>query len=136
MRCRCCCRCPNDLSTEILSDLQRDVFQLKLSLRELDKTIKKGFIDMAEREDVAWAKQAEDIQAVKDGWAVLVAGNAAKDQRIADLEAALAAAGADQEVAVAAALDADSEADAAKVEAANAALESLAAPAPEPTPEP
>ena len=83
---------------------------------------------MAAREDAAWEKQAADVAAVKAGWDTLVASNAVKDQRIADLEAALEAAGGDVQAQIDAALEVDSEGDAVKVEAANAALEALTAP--------
>lgn len=87
---------------------------------------------MAAREEAAYVKLSADIATVKEGWAALVASNAAKDTRIAELEAALAA--ADPTAAVAAALELDSDADAAKVEAADATLAALVAPpaAPEP----
>jgi len=87
---------------------------------------------MAAREDAAWEKQAADVAAVKAGWDTLVASNTAKDQRIADLEAALEAAGGDVQAQIDAALGVDSESDAVKVEAANAALEGLLAPPVEP----
>lgn len=87
---------------------------------------------MAAREEAAWEKHAADVAAVKAGWDTLVASNAAKDQRIADLEAALEAAGGDVQAQIDAALEVDSEGDAVKVESANAALESLLAPPVEP----
>jgi lysozyme family protein len=83
--------------------------------------LKRKLDDMAEREDAAYARQAELIQSVKDGWA-------AREARIAALEEALANADADK----AAALEADSQADAERVEGANAALDELLnPPAPE-----
>lgn len=87
---------------------------------------------MAAREDAAWEKQAADVAAVKAGWDTLVASNAAKDQQITDLQAALEAAGGDVQAQIDAALEVDSEGDAVKVEAANAALEALTAPPVEP----
>lgn len=76
---------------------------------------------MSEREDAARARQLELVQAVKDGWASLVAE---RDQ----WKAAAEAAGADVAAQVQAALDADSEVDAEKVEAANTALDELVNP--------
>lgn len=73
---------------------------------------------MGAREDAAFEKLNSTIVTIKDGWA-------AKDAKIAVLEAQVAAAGPEQEAAVAAALEADSEFDAAKVEAADAALAEL-----------
>lgn len=94
--------------------------RLEMIIERLDR--------MAAREEAAWEKQAADVAAVKEGWDALVASNAAKDQQISDLQAALEAAGGDVQAQIDAALETDSEADAAKVEAANSALESLLAP--------
>lgn len=93
--------------------------------------LKRKLDDMAEREDAAYARQAELIQSVKDGWGSLVTENAA-------LKEALENADADAARRVQEALDADSNVDAGKVEAANSALDELLnppAPQPEPAPE-
>lgn len=113
---------------EALLSVQTDTITIRAGLAGMQALILKEFDHMAEREDQAWAKQAEDVQAVKDGWDALVASNTAKDQKIADLTAALETAGDDVQAQVQAALDTDSDADAAKVEAANTALEALVNP--------
>lgn len=82
------------------------------------------FKRMGAREDAAYARQGELIQAVKDG-------SAAKDAEIAALRAELENADATALERVNEALEADSDFDAEKVEAGNAALEELvAAPSP------
>lgn len=118
MSCHCCRPDPSD-------DLQHHVLAIRVALVDQAKAIediKKELIAMSEREDAAWARQAELIQSVKDGYAALVAERDAWKKAAEDAGAAL---------------EADSLADADKVEAANAALEELVpAPAPEPQPEP
>lgn len=99
---------------------------------KLDKILERLRI-MGEREDAAWAKNSEDLAAVKSGWDALVTSNTAKDAQIVALQAALDAANAGTSEAVQAALAVDSDADAVTVEAANTALESLLTP---PAPEP
>lgn len=82
------------------------------------------FKRMGAREDAAYARQGELIQAVKDG-------STAKDAEIAALRAELENADASALERVNSALEADSEFDAEKVEAGNKALEELvAAPSP------
>ena len=96
--------------------------------RKLDQ-LQKDVKIMGAREDAAYARQEELIGLVKEG-------SAAKDAKIAALEAELANADADALARVEAALEADSEFDADKLERGNAALEELvAAPQPEPEPE-
>lgn len=122
---------------ELLSDLQRDVIAIRVTLQDVKstgETTLKEIREMAVREDAAWEKNAADLAAVKEGWDALVASNTAKDGQIVALQAALDAANAGTDAAVQAALDVDSDADAGKVEAANAALESLLAPPVEPPP--
>lgn len=87
---------------------------------QLEKDVKL----MGAREDAAFARQEELIGLVKEG-------SAAKDAKIAALEAELANADADAQARVDAALEADSEFDADKIEAGNSALEELVAPEPE-----
>jgi hypothetical protein len=122
----CCCRC-SDLPEDILSDLQRDVMAIRIALMDQSTSIieiKRELTTMTEREDAAWARQAELIQSVKDGYSALVTERDAWKKAAEDAGAAL---------------ESDSLADAEKVEAANAALEELVAqpaPTPEPTPEP
>lgn len=111
---------------DAISNIQRDITALQMTAN----IIKKELRTMADRENAAYDALNATILTVKDGWAVLVASNAAKDARIAELEAALEA--ADPTAAVAAALEEDSVADAAKVEAADAALAELVAPPVEP----
>lgn len=122
MSCHCCCR--NNLLEGILSDLQRDVIAARVALMDQSKSINnitRELTKMAEREDAAWARQAELIQSVKDGYSALVAERDAWKKAAEDAGAAL---------------EADSLADAEKVEAGNAALEELVSPpAPEPAPE-
>lgn len=122
-----------------VSNIEADTTALRVAATDLIRksdTILKEIKAMGDRENAAYASLNANIAAVKEGWAVLVASNATKDQRIAELESALADADADAAANLAAALDADSESDAAKVEAADAAIAELVAPAPEPTPEP
>ena len=114
-----------------ISDLQRDVAAGYVLLEEIRKSnvdIKKELIAMGVREDAAAARMAELVQLVKDG-------SAAKDAKIAALEAELANSDADAQARVDAALEADSEFDAGRIEAANTALEELVAVVPpvEPT---
>jgi hypothetical protein len=134
------CRCERLDRDDVLSDIQADAAATRLAVNNAISKINqlsKDVQTMGAREDQAYAALNANIAAVKEGWAVLVAGNAAKDARIAELEAALANADANAAANLATALDADSEADAAKVEAADAAIaELVAAPAPEPQPEP
>jgi hypothetical protein len=124
---------------DVLSDIQADAAATRLAvntvIRKTDQ-LQKEVLAMGAREDAAYEALNANIAAVKDGWAVLVASNAAKDTRIAELESALADADANAAANLAAALDADSDADAAKVEAADAALAELVAPAPAPEPQP
>lgn len=76
---------------------------------------------MTAREDAAFAALTDNVDAVADGWAALLAENAV-------LKAAVANADQATQDAVAAALDADSDVDAGKVEAANAILGPLRLP--------
>lgn len=118
-----------------LSDLQRDLAALRLIADTNTVTltnIMKELRIMAAREDAAYEALTATILTVKDGWAVLVNSNAAKDTEIAQLRAALEAAQAGVAETIAVAAAADSEADAAKVEAANAALTELVPPPAEP----
>lgn len=85
---------------------------------------------MSAREDADYVKLNADIQAVKDGWAALVAQVAALTADNQTLRDALANADAAQSAAVEAALTADSETDADKIEAADTALAELLPPAP------
>lgn len=120
---------------DAVSDIQADTAATRISVntlfRKLDQ-LSKDVKTMGAREDAAYAALSAKIDTVKEGWAVLVASNAAKDTRIAELESALADADATAAANLAVALDADSEADAAKVEGAAAALDDLIAPAPAP----
>lgn len=121
-----------------VSDIQADTAATRISVDSLFRKIdqlSKDVKTMGDREDAAYAALSGKIDTVKEGWAVLVASNAAKDTRIAELEAALATADADAAAELAAALEADSEGDAVKVEAAGAALDELVAPLVEPEPE-
>ena len=116
-----------------LSDVQADVAAIRVMVGmivDANRVIIERLDDMGAREDAAYAKLAEDIQKVKDGWASLVAERDALKQALEEADANKAA-------AVQAALDADSEVDASKVEAADAALAELVVPpAPEPEPQP
>lgn len=117
-----------------VSDIQADAAATRLAVNNLTLKViqlQKDVKIMGAREDAAYARQEELIQLVKDG-------SAAKDAKIAALEAELANADADAQARVDAALEADSEFDADKIEAGNSALaELVAAPAdPEPQPEP
>lgn len=109
-----------------LSDIQASVESIhalaRMTNADVDMILRE-LAKMSEREDAAFARQAELIQSVKDGWGSLVAERDA-------LKEALENADADAAAQVQAALDADSEVDAAKVEAANAALDELVNPAP------
>lgn len=113
---------------DAVSDIQADAAATRLSVnnvvRKLDQLSKDVKI-MGAREDAAFARQEELIGLVKEG-------SAAKDAKIAALEAELANADAAAQARVDAALEADSEFDAGKIEAGNSALEELVAPAPEP----
>lgn len=115
-----------------LSDLERDIAALQHRVQNNHEITIKELRIMAAREDQAYEALTATILTVKDGWAVLVASNAAKDARIAELEAALANADANAAAQLATALAGDSDADAAKVEAANAALDDLVTPPAEP----
>lgn len=122
--------CPRDDGDRdaALSDIQADAAATRLAvntaLRKIDQLSKEVQI-MGAREDAAFARQEELIGLVKEG-------SAAKDAKIAALEAELANADAAAQARVDAALEADSEFDAGKIEAGNSALEELVAPAPEP----
>jgi len=124
---------------DAVSDIQVDAAAtrqaMNTAIRKLDQLSKDVQI-MGAREDAAFTALSAKIDTVREGWAVLVASNASKDSRIAELESALADADANAAANLAVALDADSDADAAKVEGAAAALDDLIAPPVEPQPEP
>lgn len=114
----------------VVTAMQRNLAQLAQQQHKILEEIK----TMAAREDAAYEALNANINTVREGWAALVASNAAKDARIAELEAALQNADAEAAAELEAAMAADSDADAAKVEAASAALDDLVAPPVEPAP--
>lgn len=96
-----------------------EIFQ-EVMTPKLNK-IERMLTAMGAREDAADARTAELIELIRQG-------DAAKDAKIAELQAALASADADK----AAALEAASEEDAGRQEAFNAALDELAGTVPAP----
>lgn len=116
---------------DAVSDIQADAAATRQSvntvIRKIDQ-LQRDVKIMGAREDAAFARQEELIGLVKEG-------SAAKDAKIAALEAELANADADAQARVDAALEADSEFDADKVEAGNAALAELVATPVDPEPQ-